>query len=165
MPVVSNTSPILNLAIIGQLDLLRQQFVEVLIPPAVRAELKPETTFPGAAAIQRAFQAQWLREAELKDINLARALALDLDEGEAAAITLALERVDQRILMDEHDGRVKAKALGLQPIGSLGVLLHAKRTGALESVEAALHLLRQQAGFFIADDLFEQVLREAGEQS
>jgi predicted nucleic acid-binding protein len=94
MPIVSNTSPILNLAIIGQLDLLRQQFAE----------------------------------------------------------------------MDEHDGRVKAKALGLQPIGLLGVLLHAKRTGVLESVEAAMHLLRQRAGFFIAADLFNQVLREAGEQ-
>ena len=40
MPVVSNTSPILNLAIIGQLDLLRQQFGEVLIPPMVLQELK-----------------------------------------------------------------------------------------------------------------------------
>ena len=164
MPVVSNTSPILNLAIIGQLDLLRQQFAEVLIPSTVRAELKPETTFPGAAVIQQAFQAQWLRVAELKDVNLARVLALDLDEGEAAAVALALERGDQRILMDEHDGRVKAKALGLQPIGLLGVLLHAKRTGALESAEAAMHRLRQQAGFFIAADLFNEVLREAGEQ-
>ncbi len=40
MGVVSNTSPILNLAIINQLQLLRQQFSEVLIPPAVLAELK-----------------------------------------------------------------------------------------------------------------------------
>ena len=78
---------------------------------------------------------------------------------------MALERGDQRILMDEHDGRVRAKALGLQPIGLLGVLLRAKRTGALDSVKTALQMLRQQAGFFIADDLFEQVLREAGEQS
>ena len=163
MPIVSNTSPILNLAIIGQLDLLRQQFAEVLIPFAVRAELKPETTFPGATAVQQALQAQWLRVAELKDVHLARALALDLDEGEAAAIALALELGAERILMDEHDGRVKAKALGLQPIGLLGVLLRARRDGTLDSVEAAMQMLRQQAGFFIADDLFDQVLRETGE--
>lgn len=165
MPIVSNTSPILNLAIIGQLDLLRQQFAEVLIPSAVRAELKPETTFPGATAVQQALQAEWLRVAELKDVHLARALALDLDEGEAAAIALALELGAKRILMDEHDGRIKAKALGLQPIGLLGVLLHAKRDGALDSIQAAMQALREQAGFFIADDLFDQVLREAGEQS
>ena len=163
MPIVSNTSPILNLAIVGQLDLLRQQFAEVLIPAAVRAELKPETTFPGATAVRQALQAHWLREVELKDVHLARALELDLDAGEAAAIALALERGDQRILMDEHDGRVKAKSLGLQPIGLLGVLLRARRDGTLDSVEAAMQMLRQQAGFFIADDLFDQVLREAGE--
>jgi len=43
MAVVSNTSPILNLAIIGRLDLLRRQFHEALIPPAVVSELKMET--------------------------------------------------------------------------------------------------------------------------
>jgi predicted nucleic acid-binding protein len=47
MPVVSNTSPILNLAIIGRLDLLRQQFSEVLIPPMVLQELKVDTELPG----------------------------------------------------------------------------------------------------------------------
>ena len=165
MPIVSNTSPILNLAIIGQLDLLRQQFAQVLIPSAVRAELKPETTFPGATAVQQALQAQWLCESELKDVHLARALALDLDEGEAAAIALALELGVTQILMDEHDGRVKAKALGLQPVWLLGVLLRAKRDGTLDSVEAVMQRLRQQAGFFIADDLFDQLLREAGERS
>ena len=164
MPIVSNTSPIFNLAIIGQLELLRQQFAEVLIPSAVRAELKPETTFPGATAVQQALQAQWLRVVDLKDVHLTRALALDLDEGEAAAIALALELGAERILMDEHDGRVKAKALGLQPIGLLGVLLRAKRAGALDSVQAAMQALREQAGFFIADDLLDRVLREAGER-
>ncbi len=165
MPIVSNTSPILNLAIIGHLELLRQQFTEVLIPSAVRAELKPETTFPGATAVQQALQAQWLRVTELRDVHLTRALALDLDEGEAAAIALALELGTRRILIDEHEGRIKAKALGLQPIGLLGVLLRAKRDGTLNSVKSAMQMLRQQAGFFVADDLFHQVLREAGEQS
>jgi uncharacterized protein len=165
MPIVSNTSPILNLAIIGQLDLLRQQFAQVLIPSAVRAELKPETTFPGTTAVQQALEAQWLCVSELKDVHLARALALDLDEGEAAAIALALELGATQILMDEHDGRVKAKALGLQPVGLLGVLLRAKRDGALDSVEAVMQRLREQAGFFIADDLFNQLLREAGERT
>ena len=40
MPVVSNTSPILNLAIIGELSLLRQQFGEILIPRAVLEEFQ-----------------------------------------------------------------------------------------------------------------------------
>ncbi len=52
MPVVSNTSPILNLAIIGRLDLLQRQFGEVLIPTTVLLELKLETELPGVDAIR-----------------------------------------------------------------------------------------------------------------
>jgi len=45
MPVVSNTSPVLNLAIIDQLVLLREQFGEIWIPPAVLKELRPKAGF------------------------------------------------------------------------------------------------------------------------
>lgn len=164
MLVVSNTSPILNLAIIHQLDLLLQQFERVLIPLAVLAELRVETDFPGAQTVQQAIQDEWLCVVELKDIHLARALALELDEGEAAAIALAIELETTRILVDEQDGRAKAKALGLQPIGLLGVLLRAKREGKLDSVQAAMQALKRDAGFFIARDLFDAILAEAGEQ-
>ena len=47
MPIVSNTSPVLNLALIGMLDLLRQQFDRILIPPAVLTELRIDTELPG----------------------------------------------------------------------------------------------------------------------
>lgn len=164
MRVVSNTSPILNLAIINQLDLLRQQFTEVLIPSTVLAELKPEAEFPGSELIRQALQTEWLRVVELKDTHLRQALILELDQGEAAAIALALELGVERILMDERDGRTKAKALGLRPVGVLGVLLRAKRDGYLDSVESTMQVLRRAAGFFIADDLFEAVLIEAGER-
>jgi predicted nucleic acid-binding protein len=112
MPADSNTSPILNLAVINRLDLLRQQFDEVLVPPVVLSELKPETGFPGTGSVRQALDAQWLRVVELKDVHLLRALALELDEGEAAAIALALELDIRQILMDERDGRAKTKALG-----------------------------------------------------
>lgn len=46
MRAVSNTSPLLNLAIIGHLDLLRSQFDEVLIPPGVLKELRLGGTLP-----------------------------------------------------------------------------------------------------------------------
>jgi len=164
MPVVSNTSPILNLAIVGQLDLLRQQFTEVLIPPAVLTELKPQVDFPGSASVRRALETQWLRVVELTDVHLSHALMLELDDGEAAAIALALELDIKQILMDERDGRTKANALGLHPVGVLGILLRAKRDGVLSSVATTVQALRQEAGFFVADDLLEAILREADER-
>jgi predicted nucleic acid-binding protein len=91
MSVVSNTSPILNLAIINRLDLLRQQFGEVLIPPAVLSELKADTDFLGADRIREALLQAWLQARELTNVNLARVLNRDLDQGEAETIALALE--------------------------------------------------------------------------
>ncbi|OBQ45499.1 MAG: nucleic acid-binding protein, partial [Aphanizomenon flos-aquae WA102] len=54
MPVISNTSPLLNLAIIDQLDLLRQQFGEILIPKAVLEELRVEEILPGSDHLREA---------------------------------------------------------------------------------------------------------------
>jgi predicted nucleic acid-binding protein len=163
MPVVSNTSPILNLAIIGQLDLLRQQFGEVLIPPMVRQELKVDTELPGVEPIRLALQNRWLQVVELSNTDMARALRRDLDNGEAEAIALALQLKLTTILIDEHDGRTAAKAMGLVPVGVLGVLLRAKRAGTLNSVVTAMRALQDQAGFFINPDLFATLAREAGE--
>ncbi len=54
MPVVSNTSPILNLAIVNQLILLHQQFGEILVPNAVLDELKVSEERSGSQAIRDA---------------------------------------------------------------------------------------------------------------
>src|SRR5512137_497392 len=121
MLAVSNTSPILNLALIGQLDLLRQQFGEVLIPPGVLRELQVDTELPGVEAIRPALRNNWLRVIEVSDTALVRALQRDLDTGEAEAIALALQVSATTLLRDEHDGRAVAKAMGLTPVGILGV--------------------------------------------
>ncbi len=163
MPVVSNTSPILNLAIIGRLDLLRMQFDVVLIPAQVRAELKLDTEFAGVAVMRRAMEDGWLREVQFKDADLYRVLSLELDAGESAAIALAMEQKIGTILLDESDGRSKAKAMGLRPVGVLGILLRAKRDGSLKSIKAAVEALRKDAGFFVDEHLYESVLKEAGE--
>ena len=67
MLVVSDTSPVLNLAIIGRLDLLHQQFGKVWLPQAVTDELRIEQELPGSAAVRAAQQAGWLSSEHVRD--------------------------------------------------------------------------------------------------
>ena len=163
MAVVSDTSPILALSAISQIDLLKEQFGEVLIPEAVQTELKTDTDFRGTKDIRQALQQGWLKVQPVKNTHLAQALAMELDYGEAEAIALALETQSQIILLDEHEGRAKARALGLRPIGVLGILLRAKKDGRIDSLKKTIESLQSEVGFFIAKDLIHDILKRAGE--
>jgi predicted nucleic acid-binding protein len=165
MPVISNTSPILNLAIISRLGFLRDQFGDVLIPSAVLDELKPDSNFPGATIISEALHAGWIRTVRVENIDLVRALGVELDKGEAEVIALALEQKTNMILLDEQEGRTRAKRFGLTPVGVLGVLLRAKKKYKNITIKAEMESLRTKAGFYIDANLFERILAEAGEIS
>ena len=142
---------------------MEAQFGEVLIPEAVQNELKTETDFPGATNIRQALKKGWLIIQPVQNTHLAQALAMELDYGEAEAIALELETKSRIILLDEHDGRSRARAMGLQPIGVLGILLRAKKNGEIDSLKTAIVSLQSEVGFFIAEDLVHDVLKRAGE--
>ena len=163
MPVVSNTSPLFNLAAIGKLSLLRHAFDEILIPDAVLHELEPVREYPGVQAIHEAIAQGWIVVRAPRDVSRIRILEQDLGRGEAAAIALTLELGLRRILIDERDGSRTAEQSGLEPVGVLGVLLRAKREGHLDSVKEMMIALRDEVGFYIRRDLFTKVLHLAGE--
>jgi uncharacterized protein len=163
MLVVSNTSPIMNLAAVDMLDLLRLQFGEVLVPAAVIDELKLDTDYPGTSEIRNAMNSGWLRQVNLEEDRVAMALKRELDNGEAEAIALALQLRIESILMDERDGRSVAKSMGLVPIGVIGVLLRAKQNGDITSVKEVLNKLRDEAGFYMTDSFLKDILSAVGE--
>jgi predicted nucleic acid-binding protein len=163
MPVVSNTSPILNLAVIGKLSLLHDQFGEILIPNAVLEELRIQEDLPGCQAIRDALKDEWLRIQEVSDQSLVRVLERELDNGEASAITLAVQVKAKWILLDEKEGRKIAKSLGLKVAGVLGILLRARHEGRLPSMQKAMDQLRDRAGFRIKAELYADLMRKNGE--
>ena len=163
MPVVSDTSPILGLAVIGNLGLLQEQFGEIFIPQTVLAELKIDANFKGASDMRLALNEGWLKVKEIQNKPLAQSLSLDLHLGEAEAITLAIDLGINLLVMDEKIGRERAKDLGLKTVGVLGVLLNAKKHGRIKSLKDAMTALRDEIGFFISDDLYRQILAQAGE--
>ena len=95
--------------------------------------------------------------------TLVRALRQDLDAGEAEAIALAIEIDPELLLMDEKRGRETARHLDLEYIGIIGVLIEAKHSGLVAAIRPHLDSLRQEAGFFISNVLYQRVLRDAGE--
>ena len=163
MPVVSNTSPVLNLAIVGRLSLLRKQFGEIRIPPAVLQELRVGEDLPGSQSVRGAVEKGWLRVEEVKDRPFVQVLQRDLDKGEAEAIALALQVKAKWTLLDEREGRRVAKSLGLKVTGVLGILLRAWREGELPSLQRAMEELRAKAGFRLGVELFADLVRESGE--
>jgi len=164
MPVVSNTSPIMNLAIIGELSLLRDQFGEVLIPGAVLEELRVKGNLPGSQGVRDAIRAGWIRIEAVKQDPLVRAMQRDLDKGEAEAIALEMQVNAVWVLMDERDGRKAAKSMGLKVVGVLGILLKARREGRLRSLKQAMDRLREKAGFYVRADLYSTIIREWGKE-
>jgi predicted nucleic acid-binding protein len=162
MRVVSNTSPLSNLAIIGHLGLVREQLGTVLIPPAVHAELVRNPHPKARSAIEAAIQEGWIRVVPLAGA-VPPIFAAVLDLGEAEAIALALETRSALVLLDESAARLQAEQLGLTFTGVLGLLRQAKRTGRIPSLKEQINRLRTEARFFVSPALEKALVISVGE--
>ena len=161
MIVVSDSSAIINLAAVGELDLLQQLYREVLVPQAVYDEIV--VAGAGMAGSREAAGLSWIDTRQVTNRSLVEALLSELHLGESEAIALASEVGSDLLLIDERRGRAVAARLGLQRIGLLGVLIDAKQRGVLREVRPVLDDLRNTAGFWITDALYTRVLESAGE--
>ncbi|MGF1936109.1 MAG: DUF3368 domain-containing protein [Nostoc sp. ChiQUE02] len=157
MIIVSDTSPINNLAAINHLHLLQQLYGTVLIPEAVYRELT-DPNFPVAGAIE-VQTSIWIQTRPIQDRTLVEALSNELDIGEAEAIALALEMKAEQVLIDERRGRTVAARLNLGYTGILGILVEAKSQRLISAVKPLLDALINQAGFWVAEPLYKRVLQ------
>lgn len=161
MIVVSNTSPISNLAKIGQLNLIQQLYGRILIPDAVYEELLDERA--GETVIRAVQSATWLEIKSVQNQELVDNLRTRVNVGEAEAIALAVEVNATRLIIDERLGRQAAKDLGVKITGVLGILLLAKRQKLIIDVRPIMDNLIGQASFRISRQLYANVLNAADE--
>jgi hypothetical protein len=161
MIVVSDTSAISNLLVVGQLELIQRIYQQVVIPPAVDQEVRALQHF--GIDLTAYTSATWLSVQAPTDSSLVAQLKEKLDEGEAEAIALALQLKADRLLIDERLGRLVAVQYGLNIAGILGILKTAKVLELVSTVKPILEALVQQAGFWIDQSLYEQVLKDIGE--
>lgn len=162
MPVVSNTSPVSNLAIIGRLELLRERYGEVLIPPSVKSELDALTHTAAKGRIEDALHNGWLRVEPLPVAATTLVLPVALDPGEIEVIQLG-RHLSAKLILDDALARTAARALGLPFTGLLGELVYAKQAGTLSSVKAEIARLRSDARFFVSAEVEAVILAGVGE--
>ncbi|NES00260.1 MAG: DUF3368 domain-containing protein [Symploca sp. SIO1B1] len=163
MIVVSNTSPITNLAAVGKLLILQQLYSSIVIPGAVFRELtEVEYPVPGTEEVQTC---DWIITQQVANPALVTSLKQELDAGEAEAIALALELKADLLLLDERRGYQAASSLGLKVQGLLGVLLAAKSRGWIPTVKPVMDDLIGRAGFWVSQALYSRILELAGESS
>ncbi len=161
MIVVSNTTPLIGLATIQRFDLLKQLFGEIHIAEAVYAEAVVRGHEEGGAK-REVSTATWIKSIRVQDRLAVDVLLDEMDLGEAETIVLAREIGADWVLMDEKRGRRKLAELELKKVGTLGILLKAKRTGLLSTIRSDIEQLRQR-GFSISQDVIDAVLRQANE--
>jgi len=158
--VVSDRSPILNLALIGRLNILPAMYEEVLVPPSVYRELTVDEADQPSLIID---SSSWLRTKIPKDQQRIRILRERLDEGEAEEIILALETHAELLLIDERQGRRIAASAGLRITGLIGVLVEAKTRALIDQVRPIHDDLIMTANFWVERELYNDVLRNLGE--
>ncbi|MEH1919360.1 DUF3368 domain-containing protein [Nostoc sp.] len=160
MTVVCNATPLINFAAINRLDILKAAFGQIVIPQAVCDETTV-TGFPASEFVLQAIAANWLQVCPISTI--APNIPPELDDGEREAITLALETGEPQILLDEREARQVSQSLGLQVIGTLGILLLAKNREIITQVQPVLDAMINHAEYWVSRPLSEQVLRQARE--
>jgi predicted nucleic acid-binding protein len=147
--IISDTSCLIILTNINEIDLLRKLYGKIITTAEVAEEFGQ--TLP-----------EWIEIRVASDEFRQRILELQIDKGEASAIALAIELSDSVVILDDYKARKLAESLGIQIIGTIGIIIKAKRQGVIESIKPFLQKIRQ-TDFRISEEIEKRALEESGE--
>ena len=163
MAGVSNSSPLLYLARLSDLDVLPKLFGHITIAEAVWRELVVEGKGkPGAAEVEKA-RGGWLSvESVANRESIADLAALGLHPGEAETILLANQIGQHIVFMDDERGVRLARAQGLEVVRTVAIYIAATRLGWIDGIRPKLDELRSN-GFRLRDVHYRAILQAVGE--
>lgn len=160
MQVVINSSPLIALNCINKIPLLSDLFTEIIIPQ----EVYYETVISGNdEQIEKSIKSS--SKFMIKSVEtplLVEFLQDTLDKGESEVIALAKEQNISTVIIDELKGRRLAERHGLTVIGSLGILLIAKKYRLIPEVKELIQGMENN-GIWIGKNLKFEVLKKANE--
>jgi predicted nucleic acid-binding protein len=147
--IISDTSCLILLIKIDELDLLRKFSDRIIITSIIKQELGIDLP-------------QWIEVIDPKDLHYQKILEMDLDKGEASAISLMLEIENAVLLIDDLKGRKIAERLNLRFSGTFGLLLKSKEIGIIKSIKPLIEKVRL-TNFRFSEKLLSEVLKQANE--
>jgi len=159
--VIADTGPINYLVLIGNIDLLPVLFEKVILPSAVEAELS-DPDAPLSVRNWIADPPSWLEVHETPSRQFGQASLEGLDDGETAAIALAISLDADLLLMDDRKGVIVARGRGLRVTGTLGVLDLAAQRGLVDFAEAVNRLRRTT--FRIPEAVLDSLMKKHAQQ-
>jgi len=145
---VSNSTCLIGLERIQRTEILARSFNEIFIPPAVQDEIK--------------FIREWLIVKPVQNRAMVKILETQIDRGESEAIALAAELGEVFIVLDDKKARRIARQITPRVIGTIGLLLRAKKNGIIEKIEPILDELNA-VNFRIGNSLYRHALELAKE--
>ncbi len=156
---VSNAGPLIHLAKASSLDLLRQLYMEIVVPREVKVEvvdMGKSSGFADAVLVEKAIKERWIRVEEVRvpKALLGLASTAGLAKAEAAVIYYAY-RVQAMALLDDEAARVFARDLGVEVGGSLGVILNALRRALIDGTEALAALESLSGVMYLSVDTYK----------
>ncbi len=161
--MVSNSTPLIFLSKIGKIQYLRELFDTVIIPKEVYEEVVvagKKGGYPDAVAVEELVKRGFI---VVEEVEITRLLDAPIEEGEKAAISLALAEGIHEVLIDEVKVRRMAKLLGLTPIGTIWVLSRLCEEGIISKEDFKNPIFELvEKGFRIREELLIDILRELG---
>ena len=169
MAVTSNTSPLIALAKIRRLQLLKDLYGTVVMPPFVKVECidnGKEIGAPDAYEIEKAVQEGWIKSATLDRKWKTRVNNLmqraPIGQGEAEALIIAREK-GIPVVLDDADARAVARALGIEHVGTLMVPYEAVIKGLIRYNELVSILSELSKVLWVSPAVIAEILRKAEE--
>jgi predicted nucleic acid-binding protein len=147
--IIADTSCFIILTNIGELDLLRKLYGQIVTTIDVATEYGEKLP-------------EWVEITEVTDKYKQQLLELHIDKGESSAIALALEIPNSTLILDDNKARKIAEHLGLTFTGTIGVIVKAKHQGIIPSIKPILENMKK-TGFRISVEIEIQALKQANE--
>lgn len=158
--VIVNSTPLIILCNIGELDILKELYGKIVIHQAVYAEV----TAKRDSACQQIVSADWIYVEQIQDQSDKMMYKAKLHGGEVEVMILAQEgKKADLVVIDDNAAKKTAKYLGLTVTGTVGVLLKAKRKGIIEEIRPILQRMEGK-GFYISKSIEQLILEQAGEE-